>query len=274
VPLCSVTLDELTILDEANFAHVAAYAQLKRALRSSGCRFRIPTTSSAPLSWDRAVFLNLTFWSAEEGGDVLCDSSISADVLAHVAWHNMCAPQLSRLVPGASKKLSPSALFFAESIASAFDVYLVGRLIANVPDSDFIETQLPIMSEAAEQAGLSESEFAALVTEMSQDPERAFEDMRALLFDVTRALFACDNAPDAQLVLEQFADRRFAPLLHHFQLSNWLLYAHAYGPELPEQERAVLELDATLRAAPVALDWLIEHWVEGAVPATPAPNAP
>jgi hypothetical protein len=266
VPLCSVSLDELTILDEANFAHVAVYAQLKRALRSLGCRFRIPEKGSAPLSWDRAVFLNLTFWSADEGDEVLCDDSISADVVAHVAWHQVCAPRLRHLVPGAPEKPSPSALFFAESIASAFDVYLVGRLLNNVPDSDFLQTQLPIMSDAAEQAGLSEEEFAAMVSGMSQDPERAFEDMRALLFDVSRALFACSKASEAQLVLEGFEDRRFASLLHHFQQSNWLLYAHAYGADLPEQERAVLELDATLRAAPVALDWLIEHWVEGAAP--------
>jgi hypothetical protein len=266
VPLRSVSLDELTILDEADFAHVAAYAQLKRALRASGCQFRIPATASVPLSWDRAVFLNLTFWSADEGGDVLCDDNISADVIAHVAWHSVCATQLEKLLPAQKApkkpKPSPSALFFGESIASAFDVYLVGRLIENVPDSDFLETQLPIMSEAAQEAGLSEDEFAALVSSMSQDPERAFEDLRALLFDVTRALLPCNNAIDAELVLERFADHRFGSLLHHFQLSNWLLYARAYGADDPEQERAVLELDAKLRAAPVSLDWLLEHWVE------------
>jgi hypothetical protein len=261
VSLRSVSLDELTILDEADFAHVAAYAQLKRALRSSDCQFRIPATPSAQLSWDRAVFLNLTFWSADEGGDVLCDDNISADVIAHVAWHHVCATQLGKLVGSTPKKPSPSALFFGEAIASAFDVYLVGRLIENVPDSDFLQTQLPIMSEAAQEAGLSEDEFAALVSSMSEDPERAFEDLRALLFDVTRALFTCNNPSDAQLVIERFADHRFASLLHHFQLSNWLLYAHAYGADHPEQERAVLELDATLRAAPVALDWLMKQWV-------------
>ena len=264
MPLCSVSIDDLTLLDEADFAHVAVYAQLKRALRSLGCRFRIPSADSPPLSWDRAVFLNLTFWSADEGDEVLCDDNISADVIAHVAWHQVCAPQLQRLVPHPPTKPSPSALFFAESIASAFDVYLVGRLIGNKPDSDFVQTQVPIMSEAAQQAGLSEEEFAALITRMSDDPERAFEDMRALLFDVSRALFKCGKASEAQLVLEGFANHPFAALLHHFQQSNWLLYAHAYGEDHPEQERAVLELDATLRAAPVALDWLIEHWVAAA----------
>lgn len=264
MPLCSVSLDDLTILDEADFAHVAAYAQLKRALREVGCQFRVPAPPGASMSWDRAVFLNLTFWSADEGAEVLCDNNISADVLAHIAWHHLCAPQLSRLVPSAAKKPSSSALFFAESIASAFDVYLVGRLIGQRPDSDFLQTQLPIMSEAAEQAGLSEPEFSALVSGMTQDPERAFEDLRTLLFDASRALFTCSNASDAQLVLEGFAGHRFAALLHHFQLSNWQLYARAYGADDAEQERAVLALDATLRSTPVALDWLIEHWVEGA----------
>lgn len=264
MPFSSVSLDDLTILDEADFAHVAAYAQLKRALRAVGCQFRVPAAPGASISWDRAVFLNLTFWSPDEGAEVLCDNNISADVIAHIAWHHLCAPQLSRLVSSTAKKPSPSALFFAESIASAFDVYLVGRLIGHRPDSDFLQTQLPIMGEAAEQAGLSDPEFSALISGMTQDPERAFEDLRTLLFDASRALFTCSNASEAQLVLAGFEGHRFAALLHHFQLSNWQLYAHAYGADDAEQERAVLALDATLRAAPVALDWLIENWVEGA----------
>jgi hypothetical protein len=263
VPLHSVTLDELAILDEASFAHVAAYAQLKRALRKAAHRFHVPA-HGAVLSWDRATFLNLTFWSAEEGADVLCERSIPADVVAHVAWHHLAGPQLARLAPESANSPTAAALFFAEAIASAFDLYLVGRLLRNVPDSDFIETQVAIMREAAEQTGLSDADFARLLDAVVEDPERAFEDLRALLFDVSRALLACRNALDAQLTLERFEEHRFASLLHHYQLSNWVLYARAYGAAAPDQERAVLELDATLRTAPVALDWLIEHWLERA----------
>jgi hypothetical protein len=266
VPLSSVTLDELTIVDEASFAHVAAYAQLKRALRKCDHRFHVPAQGSH-LSWDRAAFLNLTFWSAEASADVLCEDSIPADVVAHIAWHQLAGPALARLVPHdsqAARAPSAAALFFAEAIASAFDLYLVGRLLRNVPDSDFIETQVSIMGEAAEQAALSEAEFAALLKSVVEDPERAFEDLRELLFDVTRALLTCRDAIEAQLVFERFAEHRFQALLHHYELSNWVLYARAYAAESPEQERAVLELDATLRAAPVALDWLLEHWLGAA----------
>jgi hypothetical protein len=258
VPLASLTLDELTIQDEASFAHVAVYAQLKDVLRRAQVRFQVPARGTQ-LSWDRAAFLNLTFWSAEHSADVLCEDSIPADVVAHVAWHHLAGEQLARIAPGAQ---SPAALFFGEAIASAFDLYLVGRLLPNAPESDFIETQVSIMGEAAEEAGLENADFAALLDTVVADPERAFEDLRALLFAVSCALFGCRDAAQAQLVFERFAEHRFEPLLHHFQLSNWVLYARAYGAAAPEQERAVNELDATLRAAPTALDWLIEHWVE------------
>jgi len=265
MPLLSVPLDELTIVDEASFKHVAAYAALKRALRKSSHRFRIPAPGES-LSWDRATFLNLTFWSSRENADVLCEDSVPADVVAHVAWHSIVADALSRLVSGRSPTSAPTALdlFFGESIASAFDLFLVGRLLRNAPSSDFIETQVATMSEAAEQAGLSESDFAALLESAVADPERAFEDLRALLFDVTRALWACESALDAQQVLSSYAAHRFEPLLHHYQLSNWVLYARAYGIRSSEREAAVLALDASLRAAPVALDWLMENWVEPA----------
>jgi hypothetical protein len=261
--LTSVTLSELTIQDEASFAHVAAYSALKRALSKSSHRFHVPAPGKT-LSWDRATFLNLTFWSSTENADVLCEDSLPADVVAHVAWHNVAAAALRGLVPERPDADVPTVLdlFFGEAIASAFDLYLVGRLLPNAPHSDFIETQVSIIGEAAEQAGLSEQDFAALLDSTVADPERAFEDLRELLFDVTRALWACKTALEAQLVLESYAAHRFEPLLHHFQLSNWVLYARAYGARNAAQESAVLALDKTLREAPVALDWLLKNWVE------------
>ena len=172
MPLRSVSLDELTIEDEASFAHVAVYERLKRVVQRSGHQFRIPAAGSH-LSWDRAVFLNLTYWSGPEGADVLCEDRIPADVVAHVAWHLLVARRLARdVVPGPA---CAQALLFAESIASAFDLYLVGRLVRNVPDSDFITTQVSIMGEAAEEAGLSEVAFAALLDAVAGNTERAGE---------------------------------------------------------------------------------------------------
>src|SRR5262249_56981191 len=133
---------------------------------------------------------------------VRCDASIPADVVAHVAWHSLASKKLTLHGKTSRSGSCADVLFFAEAVASAFDLYLVGRLLRNVPDSDFIVTQVPIMAEAAEEAGVSESEFAERLESVVDDPERAFEDLRTLLFDVTRALADCKDSVAAHNVLE------------------------------------------------------------------------
>jgi len=264
----TLSLDQLTIDDERSFRGVALYDRLKRALRRSNHRFQIPVAGTQA-SWDRVVFLNLTYWSGAPGADVLCDEHIPADVVAHVAWHQVVGQQLARRAArspgGAAPSPSAAALFFAESIASAFDLYLIGRLFVNESESDFITTQVPLMSDCAQEAGLSEAAFSALMAEVVRAPERAFEDMRVLLLDASNVLLACAGPAEAQAALEALAGHRFAPLLHHYQLSNWILYARAYAGGGPRPDASVSDLDATLRQAPVSLDWLSERWIDADV---------
>src|SRR5258708_28234233 len=117
------TVDELTIEDEASFRHVGLYADLKEVLRRAKYTFRV-LPGGRHARADRALLLNLTYWSAEAGGDILAESRVPADVVAHVAWHHLAARALAS-APRAP--LSVEALFLGESIASAFDVYLEGR---------------------------------------------------------------------------------------------------------------------------------------------------
>jgi hypothetical protein len=268
----SVSLDELSIDDERCVAGVALYHRLKQALRRSNHRFQIPEAGTQS-SWDRVLFLNLTYWSGANAADVLCDEHIPADVVAHVAWHRVVGRQLSPRAPSSSPRASSpdaaEALFFAESIASAFDLYLVGRLLVSDPESDFISTQVPLMGECAEEAGLPAAGFAALMQEVARDPERAFEDLRALLLDAVSELYACDGAAEAEAALERLAGRRFGPLLHHYQLSNWILYARAHAPADCRPDSGLRDLDATLRRVPISLDWLAEHWIDADLTATP-----
>ena len=267
-------LDDLTIDDRSSFSGVAVYGRLEEIVRRGVHPFRIPEDRRTA-SWDRALFLNLTYWTAGDGADVLCDDHIPADVVAHVAWHEVVRGELARRgaaaspPPAATGPSPPSvaALFLAESIASAFDLYLVGRLLPNAPECDFVTTQVPLMAECAGDAGMAEPVFSAMLEAVVREPERAFEDLRALLFDAAMALVACPGVAEAQAVLEGFADRRFAPLLHHYQLSNWILYARAYGDRAPGRDAVAAELDQALRQAPVALDWLDLHLVEAALTA-------
>lgn len=250
----SLTLDELQIEDERSFRHVALYDELKQVLRRDGYRFRVPP-EGARVSWDRVLFLNLTFWDPAEQGDVLMDEHLDADVVTHVAWHHLTRKALEGAPPSAG------AFFLGESIASAFDLYLVGRLLGHAPESSFLSTQVPAMAEAAEAAGLPEEGFEALLGEVAADPDRAFEDLRELLFDASLSLVAASAVAGAADALERFDAHRFAPLLHHYELSTWILYARAYAPRSPLVDPKTAALDEALRKAPVALDWLEQAWL-------------
>lgn len=258
--LPAASLDELVVDDEASFSHVGLYGDLRRVVAASDHRFMVLRRRVRRATWDRALFLNLTFWHAAESTDVLVDEHVPADVVAHVAWHLLAARHLGQ----GEGRLSVPALLLSEAIASAFDLYLVGRLLGHRPDADFLQTQVPAMADAAEGAGMSPEGFEALLETVAADPERAFEDLRQLLFDAATTLFACEDVAGAALALDALDDRRFAPLLHHYELSNWVLFSRAHGA--PEREGdPARSLDTALRSAAVALDWLEIHWVRPAL---------
>ncbi len=257
----SLKLTDLVIDDEASFSHVGLYADLHRVVVESDHRFLVLRGNVRRATWDRAAFLNLTFWHAHEPVDVLVDEHIAADVIGHVGWHLLAARHLA---PEGARGMAPATLLLSEAIASAFDLYLVGRLLGHRPDAEFLETQVPALAEQAEGAGMGEEAFEAMLQTIADDPERAFEDLRALLFDAAMALYGCEDAVTAARVLEGMEDRRFSEILHHYELSNWVLYCRAHGAP-GEPEGPARDLDRTLREAPVALDWLEKNWVRPAL---------
>ena len=265
--LLTRTLGELVIDDVASFRHVGLYADLAAILVGDAYEFRVLPASSTG-RWDRALLLNLTFWGSGAGGDILVDDHLSADVVAHAAWHHLAARALTpRDLGSLPAHQSTEALFLGEAIASAFDVYLVGRLLGHAPRSTFLATQVPAMAEAAREAGLSEESFAALLERIAASPEQAFEDLRALLFDATCALAACSTAADALVALGRFDGHVFGPLLHRYELSNWVLYARAYARTAACPDEHVHAIDRTLRAEEDALAWLTNSWVAPALAA-------
>lgn len=247
------TLDELAILDERSFALVPIYGHLKAILREDGYVFRVlPRGGSA--RWDRALFLNLTYWGGL-GGDVLESRRVAADVITHAAWHHLAARAFAGGPPSAE------ALLLGESIASAFDVYLVGHLLRHAPRSSFLETQVPAMAEAASAAGLGGRAFETLLRGIAADPERSFADLRRLLYDATKALVACKDASQGMAALARFDAHRFGPLLHHYELSNWVLHTRAHAKGVFGTDPRARALDAALRRQSAPLAWLTSKWV-------------
>ncbi len=252
-----VSLAELDIVDAESFRHVSLYGDLRDVLTRSGYTFRVLGGPRA--TFDRALALNLTFWSARDEGDVLTEPRLEADVVAHVAWHHLAA----RRMPARDGRASVQAMFVGEAIASAFDVYLVGRLLGHAPASSFLETQVPLMTDTAAAAGASDDEIEQLLSSLADDPDAAFATLYALLVDASSAMFSARDADDAAERLAALDDRPLAALLHRFELSSWALYARAYGD--PTHDPRAAEIDDALRAARVPLDWLDDAWVQPAL---------
>ncbi len=249
-------LADLQIDDEDAFRGVGLYRDLRDHLVASGYKFAVPEAGAKDAFWSRVLFLNLTFWGGDEA-DVLVDRRVPADVVAHVAWHH-----LARRALGASA----DAAFLGEAIASAFDLYLVGRLLPVSPECGFIESQVPALTDAALDAGMTEEAFERELQAVVDDPERAFEDLRGLLFDAATALAGDVPLDQAAVRLGALSGRRFYPILHHYELSNWILHvrARAGGAASVGQDAAVRSVDATLRTAKDSLAWLEQSWLGAA----------
>jgi hypothetical protein len=251
-------IDALIIEDEKSFRHVAIYEDLKKTLRNARYSFRVMPKNSAA-RWERALLLNLTFWGASDGGDILVDDHLPADVVAHAAWHHLSARALKS---ENGSPLSAEALFFGEAIASAFDVYLVGRLLGHSPDSSFLESQVAAMADAALGAGASEDDFETMLDDIAKDPERAFEDLRQLLFDASCDLMASRDAQEAMNAMERHDAHRFGALLHHYELSTWVLYARAYASHALGADERVRTIDRELRSENDSVEFLRKRWID------------
>jgi hypothetical protein len=261
-----LTVDDLAIGDESAFRHVALYADLKEVLRRAEYPFRVLPAASSGRA-DRALLLNLSFWSADAGGDVLADESTEADVVAHAAWHHLASRELGTEGGG---PMTVDALFLGESIASAFDVYLVGRLLGHSPRSTFLQTQVPAMAETANAAGLSKTAFAKMLADVARQPERAFADLRELLSDATSALYVARSGEQAHAALRALEGHPFSSLLHRYELSNWVLYARAYGGRGGPNPK-VVAVEKALRETRAPLEWLTTNWIAPALAAGEPP---
>jgi hypothetical protein len=250
MPMKRSTLKSMRIPNERAFLRMPFYPALKQALQRYS--FRILPAQQRH-RWDLALALNLTFWSAEGGGDIVVSQTIEPDVIAHIAWHHLTHRAL------AGTPQSADAMILGESIASAFDLFMLGHLLRTAPNSNFVTTQVSAMAETCNAAGLSARGFERLLAKVASDPEAAFKSLRELLFDCTTELLACSTAEQALRVFEHIAKHEYAPLLHRYELSNWVLYCRAYAAK--KQNPAARKIDQALRKTPSPLTWLTTNWL-------------
>jgi hypothetical protein len=247
-------LSDLNIDDERAVSRVLLYPMLKQVLIDDEVTFRVLPASGkgAAAAWQQALLLNLVHWS-DGGGDVLVSPRIPADVVCHVAWHHLA----SRALAPKQQRQTARAMFLAESVASAFDVYLVGQLL-----------QQGVVLPAGLAAHVDEMTIAwgnqrtatRALNAMANDPGAAFSSLQQLLYGVSVALFEAHSADAAHDALQSWSSHPWSSLLHHYALSTWVLYARAHGGKDAAMDRRVVAVDQQLQQ-PNRLEWLSSQWL-------------
>ena len=166
----SVPVSELTIVDEQSFETLALYRALRTRMDEAEPVFLITDPNGD--EGERARLLNLGFWDPSSFMEVLTEPVITADQLAHNALHHCGYGALG----DAARSLE--GLLLVESIASAMDIYWLGRLLAEAPYAEFLESQVPAISEAASGAGAS-SGSSLIYCNWLENPPKAFGDLRS-----------------------------------------------------------------------------------------------
>lgn len=264
----TVTLDALVIDDERAFSHMELFAPLARIVRDEGLTFRVAPPGTSHATWARALFLNLTFWHGDDASDVLSERRIPADVVAHIAWHHLAKGALASSAPSAE------AMLLGESVASAFDLYMLGTLLAAGQECDFLVSQMDAITTALEDAGYDERDAALRFEAAASDPASAFESLRALLFDVSTSLLEARSLDEATAVFDRFDAHPDAPLIHHYELSNWILHCKAYAKGDERSAQKARDAHERLRAAESSIAWLDERWLRPALDALDRRSAP
>ena len=247
----SVPVSELTIVDEQSFETLALYRALRTRMDEADPVFLITDPNGD--EGERARLLNLGFWDPSSFMEVLTEPVITADQLAHNALHHCGYGALG----DAARSLE--GLLLVESIASAMDIYWLGRLLAEAPYAEFLESQVPAISEAASGAGASSEEFADLLQLAAENPPKAFGDLRSVLFDTALGLTRAVDVHEADRVLREQSTHQWSVLTHHYAITNWILFARINGSHTSDT-KSVLDLDQRLRGVKNPVTELQSIW--------------
>jgi hypothetical protein len=260
-------LDELDVHEQPALRKVPYYEELKEVLRQGRVPFRLfPEASRARA--DHALLLNVVFWDAGAVDDIIERPLVGAYSIPHIAWHYLTARALAP-APG---RLSAGGWVLGESIASAFDLFLLGHLLREDPGAPTARVIVDRLHAAVLRAGGSDDQMRSLAGGARDDPEAAFADLRELLFVGTQALLECERSDDAFAVLRQIDAQPLGCLFHAYRVADWVLQVKASGAK--RDDEAVDRLDAELRAQRAPVAWLIDRWLtpaERAKGAAPAP---
>ena len=175
-----------------------------------------------------ARLLNLLQWEADGGLEFIDGQGTHADQLIHLGLHRLCDHKLGSADPG--------AMLYAECLASASDIYLLGKLSLAGEETDFLADTLESFSSYYELYSHHESHLEQLLSQLQNNPYTTMLAVADYLFQFCLCLLYPTNIEAVGRELETMADHVYQPLVHHYNTANWILTIrskHPHPPELP-----------------------------------------
>lgn len=162
-----------------------------------------------------ARLVNLLFWRAGERREYVDGSALYADQVIHLALHQLVDTLVSRSHPRGS--------LFAECLASASDVYLLGKLMGGGEETDFLRDTLASFGTYYEMYAHGEGDLERIIRQLRDDPFAAMTGLASFLEFFCLTLLESDTGEEARQKLLPLTTHRFYPLVHHYHTANWVL---------------------------------------------------
>ena len=209
-------------LEELEIAEADAFDRAGIDLLAS-CQGLLKNLSIVCLPEGRGLarLVNLLQWDVGQQREYLDGDIVAADQVVHFALHQIWDKKIG--------SAHPHTMLFAECMASASDLYLLGRLSQAGEETDFLMDTLESFGSYYEMYG-TEEQLEELVTRIVEAPFETMIEAAAYLYHLGCRLL--EPSTDMGALLE-FQDHLMYPLAHHYNISNWILTIRNRLPQNP-----------------------------------------
>jgi hypothetical protein len=167
-----------------------------------------------------ARLLNLLCWDAASGTEFLDDQEMPADQAIHMAIHQVIERDLG--------STTPEHMLLAETIASASDLYLLGKLAKAGEETAFVTETMESFSFYYETYAAKAEHLETLLQAVLTSPFMAMSQVADFLFETGLLLFQPLSNAEA---LRACTAHAFYPLIHHYNITNWIMAIRERHPD-------------------------------------------
>lgn len=173
-----------------------------------------------------ARLLNLLQWELQAAIEYVDGDGPLADQVIHAAMHHF-----SDALFGSD---TPEEMLFGECIASAVDFYLLGKLIQAGIENDFLFDTIESLESYYEQYSES-THLVKILQDVAEHPFKTFMNISEKLFDWVAPLLHAKTPESVEENLLAAQDSPYWPLIHHYNVGNWVLTLRARFPNSTTQ---------------------------------------